>query len=130
MSAGAAPLTASLLARKGNAVPVVFAPRFFDAPAVMQLPFGHDGGQMIEAVARDRRTSVRLDPPRQRRLRLLAGRLGVSKQALLVRAFDEIVAREAPDLAAAEDMVTEISGDDGAALGLGDGHERDPRDAG
>jgi hypothetical protein len=123
----AATLSPSLLARKGAAVPVVFAPRFFDAPAVMQLPVGHDTGQMIEAVARDRRTSVRLDPARQARLRQVATRLELSKQAVLVKALDELFEREIAG-GGLEDVGSVLC--DGAALGVGDGDGHDGHDAG
>jgi hypothetical protein len=77
-----AALSAGLLARKGGAVPVTFVPKLVTA-----------------ALARRKkapRVAVRLDEERMLQLRLLAAHLGVTRQELLLRAFDAFVAQQKP----------------------------------
>jgi hypothetical protein len=79
----AASLSAGLLARKGGAAPVTFVPK-----VLTMAPPRRRGAA--------RRVAVRLDEGRMLKLRLLAAHLGVTRQELLLRAFDAFVEQEKP----------------------------------
>jgi hypothetical protein len=92
----AASLSATLLARKGNAQPVTFAPRgpvlgaqprpLFPMLATAKKAPAEKGPPRA-------RQTLRLDPGRHLQLRLIAAQFGKSRQDLLLAAFDEFVAK-------------------------------------
>ncbi|MFZ5610010.1 MAG: hypothetical protein ACOY99_10420 [Pseudomonadota bacterium] len=97
----AASLTAALLARKGNAAPFgAQGPGANGAIAV--LPQAADGGTLsVYAPAEGARRvamTLRLDPQRHLRLRLLSALAGRSCQALLIEALDGYLAEKSSDL--------------------------------
>ena len=103
----AAALTASLLARKGEAAPVAAPLRLFavaqpgDAsPPVRPAPSAArpvaERASADGALADRRRITLRLDPARHVRIKLAAAHLKMSLQDVVIAALDAHLARLAP----------------------------------
>jgi len=114
VKSGASPLTASLLARKGTAVPSrLFAvapppaapriaePRIVEPRIVESRPTALAAAPST-ALSRKhilknrRRITLRLDPDQHMRLKLAGAHLGMSLQDIMIAALDAHLVREAP----------------------------------
>jgi hypothetical protein len=92
----AASLTAALLARKGDAAPLGHPPRLSHAVRLAEMvgaPMPRRPAEPHHPGDRPGRISLRLDEARARQLRVLAAQLSTTRQALLLRAIDELVER-------------------------------------
>ena len=119
MKSGASPLTASLLARKGTAVPSrlfavapppaapriaeprIVEPRIVESRIVESRPTALAAAPST-ALSRKhilknrRRITLRLDPDQHMRLKLAGAHLGMSLQDIMIAALDAHLVREAP----------------------------------
>jgi hypothetical protein len=92
MKNDAAALTATLLARKGDAVP---SRLFAVPPAPSPAPRPEPQPATAPAGPR-RRLTLRLEPDRHLRLKLAAAHLGMSLQDVILAALDDHLPRVAP----------------------------------
>lgn len=108
MKSEASPLTASLLARKGTAVPSrLFAvappapPRIAEPRIVEPRPTALAAAPSTALSRKNilknrRRITLRLDPDQHMRLKLAGAHLGMSLQDIMIAALDAHLVREAP----------------------------------
>ena len=114
MKSGASPLTASLLARKGTAMPSrLFAvapppaapriaePRIVEPRIVEPRPTALAAAPSTALSRKNilknrRRITLRLDPDQHMRLKLAGAHLGMSLQDIMIAALDAHLVREAP----------------------------------
>ncbi len=91
-------LSATLLARKGQAGPSQLQPHGQSTPPPIPIAGGRRSGHLIPQSAADTprdKATFRLPAPLLKRLRILAAREGVSQQDLVAAALEAMIEREA-----------------------------------